>query len=164
MAPSGPPPTRSAEAKSQGRRGFALPVTAPERVSSARNETRTILMKDIRWGWVLLGALLADVAVTLLVVPVALLDGYEHLGYVAPTAAFVGVLVVAYWIARKASQRAVLHGLLVGLVAMLIYIPVELADEVTFAHALSSLLKVLGGVVGGFVVARRAAVKPTPTP
>jgi hypothetical protein len=120
-------------------------------------------MKDIRWGWVLLGALLANVAVTLLVVPIALIDGQERLGYVAPPAAFVGVLAVAYWIARKAPQRAVLHGLLVGLIAMLIYIPVELADEVTFAHVLSSVLKVLGGIVGGLVVARRAAVKQAPT-
>ena len=117
-------------------------------------------MKDIRWGWVLLGALLANVAVTALIVPIALLDGPEHLGYVAPPASFVGVLVVGYWIARKAPQRAVLHGLLVGLIAMLIYIPVELAAEVTFAHVLSSALKVLGGVAGGLVAARRGAVKP----
>ena len=117
-------------------------------------------MKDIRWGWVLLGALLANVAVTLLVVPVALIDGYERLGYFAPPAAFVGVLVVGYWVARKAPQRALLHGLLVGLIAMLIYIPIELAAEVTFAHILSSVLKVLGGVAGGLVAARRAAAKP----
>ena len=90
-------------------------------------------MKNVRWGWVVLGALLANVAVTLLVVPIALIDGQERLGYVAPPAAFIGVLVVAQWIARKAPQRAVLHGLLVGLVAMLIYIPIELAAEITFA-------------------------------
>jgi len=32
-----------------------------------------------------------------------------------------------------------------------------------FAHVLSSVLKVLGGGVGGFVVARRAAIKPAAT-
>jgi len=117
-------------------------------------------MSDIRWGWVLLGALLANVAVTLLIVPIALIDGQEHLDYVAPPASFVGVLVVGYWIARKAPQRAVLHGLLVGVFAVLIYVPVLLADEITFAHVLASALKVLGGVLGGFLVARRAAIKP----
>src|SRR5262245_18633725 len=117
-------------------------------------------MKDIRWGWVLLGAVLANVAVTAVIIPVAMIDGTERLGYVAPPLAFVGVLVVGYWIARKAPQRAVLHGLLVGLIAMLIYIPIELSQEVTFAHYLSSALKVLGGAVGGFIVARRSAAKP----
>ena len=117
-------------------------------------------MKDIRWGWVLLGAVLGNVAVTAIIVPIAMLDGTERLGYVAPPASFVGVLVVGYWIARKAPQRAVLHGLLVGLIAMLIYIPIELSGEVTFAHYLSSALKVLGGVAGGLLVARRAAVAP----
>jgi hypothetical protein len=120
-------------------------------------------MKDIRWGWLLLGALLANVAVTLLVLPVALIDGQERLGYVAPPASFVGVLVVGYWIARKAPQRAVLHGLLVGFFAVLVYVPVLLADEITFAHILASGLKVLGGALGGFVVARRAALKPAAT-
>ena len=120
-------------------------------------------MKDVRWGWVLLGAVLANVAVTAIIVPVALLEGTERLGYVAPPAAFVGVLVVGYWIARKAPQRAVLHGFLVGLIAMLIYIPIEMSGEVTFAHYLSSALKVLGGVAGGLLVARRAATAPPAT-
>ena len=111
----------------------------------------------------MLGALLANVAVTLLIVPIALLDGQEHLGYVAPPASLVGVLIVGYWIARKAPQRALLHGLLVGAFAVLIYVPVLLADEITFAHILACALKVLGGVLGGFVVARRAAIKPAAT-
>jgi hypothetical protein len=120
-------------------------------------------MKDIRWGWVLLGAVLANVVVTAIIVPIAMIDGMERLGYVAPPAAFVGVLVVGYWIARKAPQRAVLHGLLVGLIAMLIYIPIELAGEVTFAHYLSSALKVLGGVAGGLIASRRTAARPAAT-
>lgn len=121
-------------------------------------------MKDIRWGWVLLGALLANVAVTAIITPIALLDGPERLSYVAPPASFVGVLLVSWWIASKAPQRAVLHGLLVGFAAMLLYLPVELSQEVTVAHYLSSALKVLGGAAGGFIVARRAAPKPATTP
>jgi putative membrane protein (TIGR04086 family) len=121
-------------------------------------------MKDIRWGWVLLGALLANVAVTAIITPIAIVDGQERLGYVAPPASFVGVLLVGWWIARKAPQRAVLHGLLVGFIAMLVYLPIELSQEVTFAHYLSSALKVLGGAVGGLIAARRAAAKTATTP
>ena len=117
-------------------------------------------MKDIRWGWVLLCGLLGNVAVALLIIPFAVIGGQERLGYVAPPASFVGVLVVGYWIARKAPQRALLHGLLVGVFAVLIYIPVLFSDEITPAHILASGLKVLGGVLGGFLVARRAATRP----
>src|SRR5690349_13222277 len=80
-------------------------------------------MKDIRWAWVLVGALLANVAVTAIITPIAIVDGQERLGYVAPPASFVGVLIVAWWIAGKAPHRAGLHGVLVGLVAMLLYLP-----------------------------------------
>ena len=121
-------------------------------------------MKDIRWGWVLLGALLANVAVTAIITPIAIIDGQERLGYVAPPASFVGVLIVAWWIAGKAPHRAGLHGVLVGLVAMLLYLPVELSQEVTFAHYLSSVLKVLGGAAGGFIAASRATAKAAVPP
>lgn len=122
-------------------------------------------MKDTRWGWVLLGALLANVAVTAIITPIAIMDGQERLGYVAPPASFVGLFLVAWWIARKAPQRAALHGLLVGLIAMLLYLPIELSQEVTVAHYLSSVLKVLGGAAGGLIAARRAAAEPaTPPP
>src|SRR5262245_60692355 len=107
----------------------------------ASTDARGTPMKDIRWGWVLLGGLLGNVAVALLIIPVALLDGYERLGYVAPPASSVGVLIVGYWIARKAPRRAVLHGLLVGVFAVLIYIPVLLSDVITLAHILASALK-----------------------
>jgi len=117
-------------------------------------------VKAIRWGWVLLGGLLGNVAVIAIIIPIAVLDGPENLGYVAPPASFVGVLAVAFWIAGKAPQRALLHGLLVGLVAMVMYLPIELSSDVTFAHVASSALKVLGGAVGGFLAAKRATPKP----
>ena len=117
-------------------------------------------MKTIRWGWVLLGGLLGNVAVTAIIIPIAVLDGQENLGYVAPPAAFVGVCAVGFWIAGKAPPRALLHGLLVGVVAMVMYLPIELSGDVTFAHIASSALKVLGGAVGGFLAAKRATPKP----
>jgi len=52
---------------------------------------------------------------------------------------------------------------LVGLIAMLIYLPVELSQEVTFAHYLSSVLKVLGCAPGGFIAARRVAANSATT-
>jgi len=117
-------------------------------------------MKSIRWGWALLGGFLANVAVTAIITPIALIDGPENLGYIAPPVAFVGVFAVGFWIARKTPQRALLQGLLVGLVAMLVYLPIELSQDVTFAHLASSALKVIGGAAGGFLAAKRAAAKP----
>ena len=95
-----------------------------------------------------------------IIASIALMDGRDNLSYVAPPTSFAGVLAVAFWIARKAPQPALLHGLLVGLVAMLIYLPLELSQDVTFAHLASSVLKVIGGAAGGFLAANRATAKP----
>jgi hypothetical protein len=113
-------------------------------------------MKNIRWGWVLLGGVLTEIAVIVIITPFGLLLGQEKLDFVAPPASFVGALVVAFWIARKAPQRELLHGTLVGVVAMLLYAWVVVAQGFAFAYVASSVLKVVGGAVGGFLAARRS--------
>jgi hypothetical protein len=112
-------------------------------------------VKDVRLGWVLLGGFLAELAVFVLVVPVALLAGEASLVYAAPAASFVGTFTVGLWVARKAPRRPLLHGTLVGVVAMLLYLGFLAAQEVSLAYVVSEVLKVLGGVAGGFVAAGR---------
>ena len=67
-------------------------------------------MKNIRWGWILLGGFLAELAIFVIVIPMSLLAGQESLLYTAPPASFVAALVFGIWVARKAPQRRVLHG------------------------------------------------------
>jgi hypothetical protein len=113
-------------------------------------------MKNIRWGWILLGGFLAELAVFVLVIPLSLLVGRESLLYSAPPASFVAAFAFGLWIARKAPQRPLLHGTLVGVVAMLIYIGMGLGKPEPAAYIIAHVLKVLGGAAGGFVAFKRA--------
>ena len=112
-------------------------------------------MKNIRWGWILLGGFLAELAVFVLVIPLSLLAGQDSLLYSAPPASFAATVVFGIWVARKAPQRPVLHGALVGVAATLIYIGVSLGRPEPIAYVIAHVLKVLGGAAGGFVAMSR---------
>ena len=114
-------------------------------------------MKNIRWGWILLGGFLAELAVFVLVIPLSLLAGQESLVYSAPPASFVATFAFGFWIARKAPSRSyVLHGALVGVVAMVLYIGMTLGRPEPIAYIVAHVLKVLGGIAGGFAASRAA--------
>jgi hypothetical protein len=79
-------------------------------------------MKYIRWSWILPGGLLTEVMILVLVLPLALLSGRESPLYVVPPASFVAAFTLGLWAAGKVTQRRVLHGALVGTVAMRVYV------------------------------------------
>lgn len=114
-------------------------------------------MKNIRWGWILLGGFLAEFAIFVLVIPLSLLAGQDSLLYSAPPASFVATLVFGMWVARKAPQRPLLHATLVGLVAMLIYVGISFGRPEPIAYIVAHVLKVLGGVAGGILAMKRGA-------
>ena len=113
-------------------------------------------MRNIRWGWILLGGFLAELAIFITVIPLSLLVGQKSLLYSAPPASFVAAFVFGIWVGRKAPQRRVLHGALVGVTAMLIYVAITLGQPEPLAYVIAHGLKVLGGFAGGFVALRRA--------
>jgi putative membrane protein (TIGR04086 family) len=117
-------------------------------------------MKDIRWGWVLLGGFLAEVAVFVVVIPLSVLAGEESLLYGAPTASFVSTFAFGLWAARKAPRRRVLNGTVVGVVAMAITLGMTL--DLSIAYIIAHLLKVLGGAAGGFVALKRSKASLVP--
>ena len=116
-------------------------------------------MKNIRWGWILLGGFLAELVVFVMVIPLSLLAGQESLLYSAPPASFLAAFLFGIWVARKAPQRPVLHGALVGVVAMLIYVGISFGQSEPFAYIIAHVLKVLGGTAGGFVALRWGTTK-----
>jgi hypothetical protein len=111
-------------------------------------------MKNIRWGWILLGGFLAELAIFVIVIPLSLLAGQDSLLYSAPPASFAATLGFGMWIARKAPERRVLHGTLVGVVAMLIYVGMSLGRPEPIAYIIAHVLKVLGGVAGGLAATK----------
>jgi putative membrane protein (TIGR04086 family) len=113
-------------------------------------------MKNIRWGWILLGGFLAELAIFIVVIPLSLLAGQQSLLYSAPPASFVASFVFGIWVASKVQQRRVLHGALVGVVATLIYVGIGLGQPEPIAYIVAHVLKVLGGAAGGLAVLKRA--------
>ena len=117
-------------------------------------------MKNFRWGWILLGGFLAELAIFIIAIPLSFLLGQESLLYSAPAASFAAAFAFGLWVARRAGQRHVLHGTLVGVAAMLIYIGMSLGQPEPIAYVIAHVLKVLGGAAGGFFAMRRTTANP----
>jgi len=73
----------------------------------------------IHWGRILLGGLLAEVALILAIVPLGLRLGDNFLHYTAPPGSFVMCFLGALWVCRRIESHFILHGMLVGVVAAL---------------------------------------------
>ena len=108
-------------------------------------------MKSIRWGWVLLGGLVAELMVFALAIPITILAGQQSLLYAAAPASFIATFVCGWWVAKKAACCRILHGLLVGAAAMVIYVAMSLGHPEPLAYLIAHALKLVGGAAGGYV-------------
>jgi hypothetical protein len=114
----------------------------------------------IHWLRVLLGGFLAEIAVIVLVLPIALLAGKNTLPYSAPAASLLACFGFAIWVGRSLTSQFVLHGILVGVVATLIYVALTRGGPEPLAYLIAHALKLLGGAAGGLVAARRQKASP----
>ena len=109
----------------------------------------------IHWIRILVGGFLAEACVFAVVIPVFLISGQHALLYAAPAASLVMCFLFALWVGRRLESRFVLHGLLVGVVAALLYVGLTLARPEPLAYLVAHGLKILGGAAGGAVAGRR---------
>jgi len=113
-------------------------------------------LRRIRWGWVLVGGLVAEIAL-LLFVPLQFLPGGQTvLLYLVVPLCLVATGLAGYWIARKADAARVLHGGLVGAVALVIYLALTWNQELPALYEIANYLKVAGGLAGGWAADRLA--------
>ena len=116
------------------------------------------------WGRILIAALVAE---ALLIV---LANISRRLSVSEPISSIIGYLsfivfmfLAALWVTRKAESRFILHGTLVGVAAVVLYViltfhatlrgQVQINVEYFFLH----IIKILGGAAGGFVGGKRNA-------
>lgn len=111
----------------------------------------------VHWIRVLIGGFLAEASVFALVIPVYMISGQHALLYVAPLASLVMCFLFALWVGRPLESRFVLHGILVGVVATLLYVGLTRVRPEPFAYLVAHGLKILGGAGGGLVMERRRA-------
>ncbi len=126
------------------------------------------LPAGIRWGRALVGALLLELLLAVVSVPFVALGQDSLLVDIVLPAAAVAAVLAGMWTARRAAS-AVLNGAMVGVIAIALYVVLavvaslprpELADFTTTLSPIylaTHAVKVVGGAVGGWLVARRRA-------
>jgi|SRR5687767_502265 hypothetical protein len=115
------------------------------------------------WGHILVAGFLVELLL------LAVLDGLSRPLYgsqgdspVAFVGGFFFALIGALWVARKAPSRFVLHGALVGMATVALYTALTLhltvtgQLEINLRFLVAHIAKILGGSLGGFMVARRS--------
>jgi putative membrane protein (TIGR04086 family) len=114
----------------------------------------------IHWGRILLGGLLAEVALILAIVPLGLRLGENFLHYAAAPGSFITCFLAALWVCRRIESQFILHGTLVGVVAALIYVALTRAQPEPLAYIVAHALKLAGGACGGLMAQRRRSPSP----
>ena len=87
----------------------------------------------IQWIRVLIGGFLAEASVFAIVIPIFMISGQHALVYAAPLASLVMCFLFALWVGRRLESGFILHGMLVGVVATLLYVGLTLARPEPFA-------------------------------
>jgi putative membrane protein (TIGR04086 family) len=121
-------------------------------------------MTRIRWGRILLASVAAEVLVilSLLAVSAVFKVPSESAGYyVAPPASAVATFLMVFWVARKLESRFVLHGVLVGLVGVVLTgaFVFTAKPEDRWMYVASFVLRIMGGYLGGLVAQKPAAIR-----
>jgi len=132
-------------------------------------------MRNVRWGWIVLAAFVAEVVGFALLMCIRVLHGYGPFALDPLSAAgnaafmielFLVFVLFGWWVARGARALVLLNGLLVGVAAVLIY---EIAARgsgasipLSTAYLLAHAVKVAGGAAGGWLAARRRAGSAVP--
>jgi putative membrane protein (TIGR04086 family) len=117
--------------------------------------SQTISSRErIHWVRILVGGFLAEALLIVLVIPIAIKWGQHPLLYVAPVGSLLTCFVFGLWVGRGVQSRFLVHGLLVGVVAAVIYVALTLARPEPMAYVIAHGLKLLGGTAGGWFAGR----------
>jgi putative membrane protein (TIGR04086 family) len=110
---------------------------------------------------ILIGGFLAEGSVIAVVIPSFLLHGQRAVTYAALSGSLLMCFLFALWVGRRVDLRLVLHGILVGVVATLLYVALTRGRPEPPAYLVAHVLKILGGAAGGFVAERRRKATST---
>lgn len=75
--------------------------------------------------------------------------------YVVPPAALIATFAFTVWLGRRIKSRFVMHGVLIGVVGTLMYVGLTRGAPEPWQYLVANALKVVGGIAGGMVLARR---------
>ena len=131
-------------------------------------QTESPFADGIRWGRVLVGGLLIELLLLAVAVPFFATGQFDVVSAIIVPATLVAAALCGAWAARG-TARPVLHGTLAGAAAFALYVLIavvgmlaapdqaDLGTALSPAYVASHVFKVLGGTLGGWLVARRRA-------
>ena len=114
----------------------------------------------LQWGRVVMGGFLAELCVFAIVFPTLYFFGQQAFLASILIASAMMPFVFAVWVGRHIESRFALHGALVGLVAALIYTGIAWGQTQPLLYKISHGFKILGGMAGGMMAARRQRAQP----
>ena len=100
----------------------------------------------LRWGWIVAGAVILEVALIILFIPMLQFMDISQIAPYAGIATFGLGFLVSWWVVGKVHGRRVLHGALIGIVATIIYVGLCMANP----DGIASVVAMYGPVL--FVV------------
>jgi hypothetical protein len=124
-------------------------------VIAVHNTAMTTLVAQVNWKRVLLGGFLAELLVFAIVFPVLYLFGQQAFLASILIASALMPFLLAMWVGRRLDSLFVVHGALVGVVAVAIYVIIAWGQPEPLLYTIAHGLKVVGGMAGGAVAARR---------
>ncbi len=127
------------------------------------------MLTQVRWLRVVIAAFIVEVGLAATGIPFVLLFGPPAYVTAVPLACVVVPFVVVWFATRKLPGARTLHGLLIGIVATVLYFALVIGAS-SIAEAVASyggvamlavvnVLRVLGAAAGGYAADRRAAVR-----
>ena len=127
------------------------------------------MTNQVRWLRIVIAAFLVEVGLVATTVPFLLLIGERVFVTAVPIACLVVPFVVAWLATRTLSAARVLHGVLIGVVATLMYFALVVGTgsiaEAAAAYGVPlfivvNALRILSAAAGGYVAAlRQAAIR-----
>jgi hypothetical protein len=120
-------------------------------VSTQQTESRPTLQDaaKLRWGWIFVCAVLLEVALILLFVPILMYMDVSGIAPYAGIGAFGLGFLVSWWVVRRVPERRILHGALIGIVATIIYVGLCMANPSGIASVVAAYGPVLFVVGNG---------------
>jgi len=110
---------------------------------------------SLQWGRILIAAFVTEIILLAIAVPINLSGAAGVNLYVIPPAALIATFAVTLWIGRRIKSKFIWHGVLIGIVATLIYVALTRGQPEPWQYIVGNALKVVGGAAGGELLARR---------
>jgi hypothetical protein len=127
---------------------------------------KTKMLSAMRWWRIIIGAVVVEVVLLAIAIPLNMSDnGRAVLLTIVIPLCVSGTFLGGWWVARRVSGLFLLHGLLLGALAALLYGALTWEVTLPTTYVVANYLKLLAGAGGGLMAQMMVRKhKPMDTP